>query len=294
MRILIAGSGGQLGRELCRLLANPAQHEVVALDRAALDLTCAAAVEAAVRAAAPEAIINCAAYNRVDAAEHEPGAAYAVNAFVPLHLARAAQAVGACLVQVSTNYVFDGCAAAPYRESDCPRPLSVYGASKLAGEQLASLACERHFIVRTAGLYGWGGSRAKAGGGNFVEAILARAAAGQPLRVVNDQRLSPTAVADLAPALVALLAQNGDYGCYHLTSQGDCNWHEFARAILEISHLNAELKPISSAELAAAARRPVNGVLAHDRARAAGLPSLPHWRDALEGYMRARRGIPQS
>ncbi len=284
MRILLLGGSGQLGRELLRALAHsPQAHQIIAPSHAELNLADPETAAAAVRAAAPEAIVNCAAYNQVDAAENAAAEAFAVNALGPYYLARAARAAGADLVQIGTNYVFDGRAAAAYREDDPPRPLNVYGASKLAAEQLIALAWERHILVRTAGLYAAGGSRAKPDGG-FVERILAQAAAGAPLRVVADQRISPTPAADLAPAVLSLLFERR-YGCFHLTSGGDCSWHEFAAAVLEFAGLQARIEPIASAELEYAARRPANGVLANTRAPEL---RLPHWREALSAYLQAR------
>src|SRR5512133_2045267 len=187
MRALVAGALGQLGRELVLQLGSECAW---AGDRAQIDVTDGAAVVALVARVAPDVVFNATAWNGVDAAETEVAPAFAVNALAPRWFAHAVRDSGALLVHVSTDYVFDGCASRPYREDDTPRPLGVYGASKHAGETLIETSGADHLIVRTSGLLGRGGSEQK--GGSFVERILARARAGQPLRVVDDQVFAPT------------------------------------------------------------------------------------------------------
>ncbi len=275
MRALVLGSAGQLGRELVALLG----PEVAwAGDRAELDVTDPAAVEALVERVRPDVVWNATAWNRVDAAETEPDAAFAVNARGPAHLARAAREASALLVHYSTDYVFDGASSRPYREDDPPRPLSVYGASKLEGERLVAAAGGAHLVVRTSGVLGRGGSEQK--GGSFVERIVAQARAGQPLRVVADQVFSPTSAVDLAAASVALV-RAGARGLVHVTNTGSCSWHELALAALAAAGLDAPVEPISLAELRLPARRPAYSVLDTARARSLGLPPLRSWKEAL-------------
>jgi dTDP-4-dehydrorhamnose reductase len=176
--------------------------------------------------------------------------------------------------------VFDGTASRPYVEDDAPRPLGVYGASKLAGEFLA--APVPSLIVRTSGVLGAHGSRGK--GGSFVERILARARSGQPLRVVSDQTFAPTFASDLAVALVALVDADAS-GLYHVTNEGACSWHELAQASLELAGLSVPVEAITTASLGLAARRPAFSVLDCGRYRALGLAALPPWRDALRGLV---------
>ncbi len=284
MKILLTGSGGQLAQALLPCLHSQG-YEVHGVDHAQCDITVPDLIETVFSAVKPAAVINCAAYNQVDRAEAEPAAAFAVNACGPLYLARACKAHGATLLHISTNYVFDGASNQPYRETDCPRPLSVYAASKLSGENLAQSHWERCYIVRTTGLYGLAGRTTRQG--NFVETMLRLAAAGNDIRVVNDQWLTPTAAADLAPALVRLLASNR-FGIYHLTNSGSTTWFDFARAIFDQAGLSPRLLPVSSQEYRVAARRPAYSVLANAAWNALGFPALPPWQNALPHYFAAR------
>jgi dTDP-4-dehydrorhamnose reductase len=275
VRALVAGSLGQLGRELVAALGSEVAW---AGDRAELDVTDGAAVAALVARVGPDVVFNATAWNRVDAAETEPGAAFAVNAAAPHHLARAARDSGAAIVHFSTDYVFDGAADRPYTEEDGPRPLGVYGASKLAGEALVAASGASHLVLRTSGLLGRGGSEQK--GGSFVDRIVARARAGEPLRVVADQYFAPTCAEDLARAAVALVRARAR-GLFHVANDGSCSWHELACAALAAAGVSARVEPIALADLALPAPRPRYSVLACGRYRALGLPPLRHWRDAL-------------
>ncbi len=204
MRALVAGSAGQLGRELVARLGGEVAWKG---DRAELDVTDGAAVAGLVARVRPDVVFNATAFNRVDAAEAEPLGAFAVNAVGAHWLARAARDAGALLVHVSTDYVFDGTASRPYREEDPPRPLGAYGASKLAGEHLVAAAGGEHLVVRTSGVLGRGGSEQK--GGSFVDRIVAQARAGRPLRVVADQVFAPTCASDLARVARRARARGG-------------------------------------------------------------------------------------
>lgn len=280
MRALVVGAEGQLGRALvARLGADLAW----AGGRSGLDVTDAAAVERRLAEVRPEVVFNAAAWNAVDLAETRFAEALLANAAGPAHLARSARACGARLVHVSTDYVFDGAATRPYGEDDPPRPLCLYGVSKLAGEQAVAASGDEHLVVRTSAVLGTGASRAK--GGSFVERILARARAGQPLRVVADQVFSPTYAPDLAEALVAL-ARRGARGLLHVTNSGSCSWHALAVAALELAGVDAPVAPIRSAELQAPARRPAYSVLSGERLAALGLPPLRPWRAALPELLR--------
>jgi dTDP-4-dehydrorhamnose reductase len=280
MRWAVTGAAGQLGRAVVSLLG---PRTAWAGGRDEMDIRDPASVARVLDRIHPDVVINAAAFNDVDGAEADPGAAMAVNAIGAGHLARECGARGALLVHVSTDYVFDGAKREPYREEDCPRPLGVYGVSKLAGCQLVAAAGGEHLIVRTSGVFGAGGSRVK--GGSFVERIVARARAGQRLRVVADQVFSPTYAPDLAAALVTLV-EGGGRGLLHVTNTGSCSWHELAVAALQIAGVNAPVEAIRAEELGAPARRPPYSVLSNDRARALGLPPLRPWRDALAEFLR--------
>jgi dTDP-4-dehydrorhamnose reductase len=285
MRVVMVGAGGQLGRELQKVLPG---DTTVALERADLDVCDGDAVATRIAALGPDVIINAAADNRVDAAETAPADAVGVNVLGAASLARASRDTEAFLIQVSTDYVFDGCAGRPYTEDDVPNPLGAYARSKLAGELMVRTIAPRHAIVRTAGLYAAGGTRAK--GGSFVDRLLEKARAGEPLQVVEDQVTAPTWARDLAVALARLLPRfvSGDAspGVYHITNGGSCSWYEFARAVLELTGVEAEVAPIQTQHRPALALRPGFSVLANARLAALGEPPLRSWREALAAYLK--------
>jgi dTDP-4-dehydrorhamnose reductase len=289
-RILLVGASGQLGTDLRRTLP---QAALVPLTREGLDVTDPAAVERVLDAHAPAWVVNTAAFHRVDDIElnqSKAGLAFAVNAVAAGDLARACARRGARLLHLSTDYVFsggfDGGPPGPYTEDAPPAPVSVYGQSKLAGERLIRDASLDHLVVRSSGLYGVAGSSGK--GGNFVETMLRLARAGGPIRVVDDQVLTPTYSADLAEAIAGLLALNPPGGVYHLTNAGACSWFEFAGRIFALCGLLPGLAPTTSAEFGSPADRPPNSVLANTRATALGLPPLRPWPEALGAYLRAK------
>jgi len=270
-RILVTGAGGQVGSEVAAKLPH---HDVIALDRPSCDLTDRDMVEQAVAAAAPAAVINCAAWTDVDGCEADPERAVLVNALGVRHLAAACARVGAHLVHVSTDYVFPGDKDGPYDEWDEPGPRSVYGRSKLGGEGEVARHAGSWTIARTSWVFGRRGR-------NFIDTILGRARDGAPLRVVDDQRGCPTYAPDLAGAL-ARLAVDRRAGIYHVTNHGACTWHDLAVAAVELAGLDpAVVGTISTAELARPARRPANSVLSGAAWAAAGLPPLRPWREAL-------------
>jgi dTDP-4-dehydrorhamnose reductase len=275
VRALVVGSAGQLGRELVSGLADELAW---AGDVAEIDVTDRAAVADLVARVRPDVVFNATAYNKVDQAEAEADHALAVNALGPRWLALAAREAGALLVHYSTDYVFDGVSARPYREEDCPRPLGAYGVSKLTGEQLVAGAVAEHLVIRTSGLLGRGGSEQK--GGSFADRILARARSGQPLRVVADQTFAPTAAPDLAAASLALVRAGGR-GVFHVANAGSCSWYGLAEAVLALAGVDAPVEAIASADLALPARRPAYSVLDTARYNGLELPPLRPWREAL-------------
>lgn len=271
MRVLITGANGMLGRDLQAALAG---HEVTALARADLDVTDAAAVAAAVHG--HDAVVNCAAYTKVDDAETHEDLAYAVNATGPANLAAACAETGARLVTVSTDYVFDGNATEPYAE-DLPRdPINAYGRTKAAGEELALAAHPAGtYVVRTAWLYGEHGP-------NFAQTMLNLAKTKDSWSVVDDQLGQPTWTADLAAQIVTLLETGAPGGIYHGTNSGQATWFEFARAVLDEVGLDPErITPTDSASFVRPAARPAYSVLGHDAWAAAGIAEMRPWRAAL-------------
>jgi dTDP-4-dehydrorhamnose reductase len=276
--MLVTGHRGQLGRALLRSAPDHG-FDVCGADLPELDIADGDALRRAVLSSRPDVIVNCAAFTAVDAAEANEAEATRVNGGAVETLATLANETGACLVQVSTDYVFDGSLARPYREEDLPSPASAYGRSKLAGERAAARA-QRHLIARTAWLFGQGGR-------NFVEAIRAQIAAGRTeLRVVNDQVGSPTFAVDLSDALVGLV-RIGGAGVIHVVNSGTATWFDFAREIVAQLEVDVVVSPITSCESDRAARRPANSVLDTTRLRALLGKGLPAWQDGLRRYLRA-------
>ena len=278
MRLLITGAAGMLGTDVQSAAAG-AGHEVVALSRAELDICDREAVLAAVEASRPDAIVNCAAYTKVDAAESDPDAAAAVNATGPGLLGEAATAVGAWVVHVSTDYVFDGTKTSPYVESDPTNPRSVYGSTKLLGERALALAApERHTVVRSSWLFG-------AAGPCFPATMLRLASERDTLTVVQDQVGCPTFTGHLAPVLVELATRTRPAGVLHAAAAGDCSWYEFAVEIMRATRTTVDVTPITTEQFPTPARRPPYSVLRSERP---GAPSLPDWRQGLNDYLKAR------
>jgi len=284
--VAIIGVNGQLGTDLRRVLDGP--FRVSGLTHADLDVTEYERAGAVLRELRPEVIINTSAFHKVDVCEDEPESSFAVNATGAYNLARHAAALDATLVHFSSDYVFDGRGKAPYKETDLPAPTSVYGASKLAGEVLVRHYAPRHFVLRTTGLYGLAGASGK--GGNFVETMIRLGRSGNPVRVVDDQVMTPTATADLAAAVSALLQREEagaiGHGLYHVTSRGECSWFEFARSIFELSGMSVDLSPITTAQSGAKASRPAYSVLDHGAWKGLGLNELRPWKEALRDYLR--------
>ena len=284
--VVVIGSNGQLGTDLPPALAG---FRVSGLTHAELDVCDAERARALLAELRPDVVINTSAFHKVDVCEDEPAASFAVNATGAYNLARLAAALDFTLVHFSSDYVFDGRGSVPYREDDLANPISVYGTSKLAGENLVHAFCPRHFVIRSTGLYGVAGASGK--GGNFVETMVRLGKAG-PVRVVDDQVMTPTATADLARAVAALLSAEGrsgvPYGLYHITSAGQCSWYAFARSIFELCGMNVDLSPITTAQSGSKAQRPAFSVLGHGKWLAAGFAELRPWHDALADYLRAK------
>ena len=280
-QVLVTGGGGQLASDLDEQLGRLGA-QVHAPARSELDITDELAVARTFDELRPTLVFNCAAFHNVDVCEREEDRAFEVNGRAVKRLAERCRAHGARLVHFSTNYVFDGSSAEPYGELDLPAPRSVYAISKLAGEHAALAYAPGALVVRTAGLYGRHGSASK--GGNFVVRMIARAREQGKLSVVADQRLSPTYTSDLAGALIQAV-DRGASGLLHITNGGECSWHEFTRAILELATVDIPVEPVPTVIPEGGANRPLNGVLARPRADDTGLEQLRPWRDALEEYM---------
>lgn len=279
MRVLVTGAGGQLGTDLVRTCTE-AGDDVVACTSTQLDLTDRDSVYGAITATQPDAVIHAGAWTAVDACEGDPERAFLTNAMGTGWVADAARRVGAHLVAVSTDYVFDGTKPSPYQEWDTPNPRSVYGRSKLAGEEAVAAHCPGAAIVRTAWVCG-------AHGRNMVKTVLGLLDRPE-LAFVDDQRGCPSFTADLAPVIRRLAADRRS-GIHHVTNQGHTTWYGFVRDIVELAgHDPAKVRPITTAELQPPrpAPRPANSVLDNAALRLGGLPLLPHYRESLERLLR--------
>ncbi|CDN46120.1 dTDP-4-dehydrorhamnose reductase [Paenibacillus sp. P22] len=277
VKILITGADGQLGKEFC-LLPKNGEYEIVGLNRNQLDITSKDQCEAAIAAINPHVIIHCAAYTAVDQAELEPELAFAVNAKGTENIAAVANQIEAKLICVSTDYVFDGQGNTPYKINDTPRPQTVYGKSKLAGEELAKAIHNRVFIVRTSWVYGLYGQ-------NFVKTMIKIGEEKGHVKVVEDQIGSPTYTRDLAECLLELAATE-KYGVYHASNSGSCSWYQFAQAIFEEAGLTVRVEPCCTADFPRPAPRPAYSVLDQSALLQIGLTGMPHWRVALKDYFK--------
>ena len=264
-----------LGRTLQRRFQ---QHDLFIADLPEIDITDGRCVEQAVAAFRPDAVIHCAAMTHVDACETETDKAYRINTLGSAYVARAAERCHARLIAVSTDYVFDGSLERPYHEFDSPSPRTVYGASKLAGEEAVRRHCPDHTIVRIAWLYGEQGP-------SFLHTMLKLGTqAGAPLKVVDDQLGNPTST-DAVAGLIERLLDTPIPGVVHGSCEGEASWFGFARAIFGKSHLNREIIPCATSEFPRPAPRPANSRLEKRMLRLAGLPTMPHWEEALEKFM---------
>lgn len=277
MKLLVTGAGGMLGRAVVERAVRLG-HDVQAATRAELDVTDAEATQRVLREVCPRAVVHCAAYTDVDGAESDWGRAESVNARGAGNVAAATQEVGARIVHISTDYVFDGSKREPWVESDPVGPLGVYGDTKLAGEQLVAAANPAHAIVRTAWLFG-------AGGRNFVDTMLALGAQRDEVSVVTDQVGCPTWTRHLAGALVELAERPEETGLLHVAGAGQCSWNEFALEIFERAGIDCRVLPATSEQFDRPARRPAYSVLGTERRYPV---ALPPWQRGLAEYLATR------
>lgn len=281
MKTVVLGSTGQFGAA-CVEVFRRAGHEVIPASHAEVEVTDSRSVRRAIGSSRPDAVINCAAYVRVNDAEDRAEDAFRVNGIGALHVAQACAESSALCVYVSTDFVFDGSMSRPYTEEDVCHPINVYGTSKLAGEYLVQQSSRRWLIARVASLFGQAGSRGK--GGNFVDTIVRDARVGHPIRVVGDVRMSPTHAPDAASALEQLI-RRGQAGLFHLANAGSCTWFEFARRILELAGLDPILEPVPSREYPTKAQRPKNSALDSVKLPPEVRAFLRPWEDAVAAYL---------
>lgn len=280
MKLLVTGGTGQLGSAIARVGAE--QHVVVAPGSSELDVAVYESVRAAIDGSQPDLVVHAGAMTDVDGCEHGVQRAYRINGLGSQNIATATAEAGIPVIYVSTNFVFDGKQERPYLEFDRPEPISVYGASKLAGERAVADLNPRHYIVRTAMVYDEAGR-------NFVNSMLRLAGEHPKLTIVDDQHGNPTYAADLAGALLALIEQPA-YGTYHLTNSGPASWYQWARRIFELEGVDTPVEPIPASQFPRAATPPANGVLENMAAAALGI-ELPAWENGLERCLTRRREI---
>lgn len=283
-RIFITGASGQLGLALDQLLIGRKEYQCYRTDAflsedgtvKALDITDEEQVFAATAEFQPDIIINCAAMTAVDLCESEQDKAYRINALGPKNLAMAAETIKAKLIHISTDYVYNGQASCPLSEDVPANPISVYGRTKLQGDEFVERYCSRAFILRTAWVYGEGK--------NFVKTMLRLAESGNRIRVVNDQFGTPTSALELARVILYLM-ETESYGIYHATCEGSTNWYEFALTIFQMAGINTEVEAIPSSEYVTPAKRPMYSVLDNKNLRERHGYYMKEWKDALQEYL---------
>lgn len=288
MKILVTGAKGQLGSQIINIIKNGKSElgsissvytdaEVIGIDIEDLDITNISETEKYINGLKPDIIINPAAFTNVDACETNQDAAFKVNAIGARNLAIAAEQIGAKLLHISTDYVFNGVGVNPFREYDLPEPVSVYGKTKYAGEEFVKQFSTKYFIVRTAWLYGYNGK-------NFVKTIMKAAKENGHLDVVNDQRGNPTNAEDLAHHILKI-ALSEEYGVYHCTGKGECSWYDFAVKIVEFSKINCTVSPIDSSQSNRAAKRPAYSSLDNMMLRCTLGDDMRNWEEALKSFI---------
>ena len=272
-RILITGADGGLGKVLKKELAK--RYEVIAVNRAVMNITDQVAVDSVIREAKPTSVFHCAAFSDVDLAQKEKHQAYAANVRGTENVARACRRYGAALIFISSDYVFDGYLDRPYSEDDLVEPINYYGVTKVLGEQIVRDLLERYYIVRCSWLFGPAGH-------TFLQKIIQKASDSE-IRVVGDQIGSPTYTPDLAKALSELAAIE-QWGTYHVTNEGYCSWAEYAQEIIRLVGSGTIVTAVSSSEYQTPAQRPLNSRLSKEKLYSRGIHPLPHWKDALGDY----------
>jgi len=282
MKVAVIGASGQLGHDVVRAFAEQGD-EVRGLTHGDIELSSLESVAACLQATAAEIVVNTAAMHNVDSCEQQPGKAHEVNAIGSRNLATVTRDMGSALVHVSTDYVFDGSKGAPYVEDDEARPLNAYGRTKLEGEQLVQQTNPKHFVLRTAALYGSHPCRAK-GGQNFVDLMLRLARERGRVRVVDNEFTSPTATADVARQIAAL-SRSDRYGLYHATAEGSCSWFEFAREIFRVADVPVTLEAAGPNEFPAKVPRPAYSVLENRGLKSHQLNLFRPWQDGLQAYL---------
>lgn len=282
MKITVIGANGQLGADVSRAFMENGD-EVSSLTHADVELSSIESVSDRLKTLRPQIVVNTAAMHHVENCERAPERAFAVNGLGARNLALVARDLGATLVHVSTDYVFDGAKRSPYEEKDAPRPLNVYGNTKLSGEYFVRSIVDKHFVLRTSAIYGKNPCRAK-GGLNFVELMLKLAAERGEVKVVDGEIVTPTPTEELSRQIV-VLSQTEFYGLYHATAEGSCSWYEFAREIFTVANVPVRLKVAGPNEFPSKVPRPTYSVLENRGLKNHGLSVFRPWQEGLREYL---------
>lgn len=277
MKVLVTGVKGQLGYDVVKELEKRGM-EAVGVDIEEMDITDVASVDAVIKESAPDAVIHCAAYTAVDAAEDNVELCRKVNVDGPRNIAKVCKELDIKMIQISTDYVFEGLGDRPWEPEDAANPQSVYGLTKYEGEQAVMENLDKYFIVRIAWVFGINGK-------NFVKTMINLGKTRDKLTVVCDQFGSPTYTYDLAKLLVDMV-QTDKYGIYHATNEGFCNWYEFACEIFKQAGIQVEVAPVTSDQYPTKAKRPFNSRMSKDKLEKSGFERLPDWKDALSRYLK--------
>jgi len=282
MKVAVIGANGQLGSDVATAFRGNGD-EVAALTHSDLELQDIDSVSSCLKESRPHVIVNTAAMHHVESCEREPHKAFAVNGLGVRNLALVAGDIGAIVMHVSTDYVFDGSKGSAYEESDAPNPLNVYGNTKLSGEYFIRSTLNKHFVLRTSALYGRSPCRAK-GGLNFIELMLKLAKERDEIRVVDNEIVTPTSTAELARQIV-VLSRSDVFGLYHATAEGCCSWHEFAGEIFALTGAKVSLKVAGPNEFPAKVPRPQYSVLENHALKSHKLNVFKHWREGVREYL---------
>jgi dTDP-4-dehydrorhamnose reductase len=286
MKVAIVGANGQLGSDAAQAFADSGDV-VFPLTHRDIELSAVDSVSAALRELKPDLIVNTAAMHQVEHCQRDPKRALEINASGPHNLAMVAQELGVSLMQISTDYVFDGAKGTAYGESDAPCPLNTYGITKLAGEHFVRSTVERHFILRTSALYGRHPCRGK-GGLNFVDLMLKLGKERGKVRVVDSEEVTPTSTTELA-RLMVLISRSSNFGLFHATAEGSCTWYDFAREIFSVAGLSAEVEIADPSEFPSKVPRPTYSVLENAALKACGMNCFRPWQEELLEYLDVAR-----
>lgn len=290
MKVAVIGASGQLGTDVTAAFLSHGD-DVIVLDHHMIEVASSESVKESLEQVRPEIVVNTAAFHHVERCEADPSQAFAINAVGARNVAQVTRVLGATLIHISTDYVFDGKKEAPYTEQDAPTPLNVYGNTKLSGEFFVRCENPRHFVVRVSAIYGSNPCRAK-GGLNFVELMLKLSREREEIRVVDDEFVSPTPTVEIARQLVAL-GGTCDFGLYHATAEGSCSWYDFAQAIFAFTDAKIRLERARPGEFPAKVPRPKYSVLENQALKRKSMNLFTSWEQGLQKYL-ARRNQERS